>query len=71
MKRVKNQKNKPEEFSKGGKVKTPQKALGGFINGPQSGYPVSLDGGDPPRLSDTDVSMLLEKVMGEAFRRSS
>ena len=37
-------KNKPEEFSKGGKVKTPQKALGGFINGPQSGYPVSLDG---------------------------
>ena len=31
------------EFKKGGRL--PQRARGGFIQGPQSGYPVSLDGG--------------------------
>ena len=34
-----------EEMAKGGKVKLPQRAKGGWIKGPHSGYPVSLDGG--------------------------
>lgn len=54
-----------QQLARGGAIKLPQKAMGGWINGPQSGYPVSLDGGDRPRLSDTDVSMLLERAMGE------
>ena len=33
-----------EGFSKGGRV-VPQRAAGGWIHGPMSGYPVSMDGG--------------------------
>ena len=53
--------------SNGGAI--PQAAQGGWISGPQSGYPVSLDGGDQPRSSDMELSMLLERQMG-SFRRS-
>ena len=33
-------------FSEGGAMRVPQRAEGGWISGPQSGYPVSLDGGN-------------------------
>ena len=51
--------------SNGGAI--PQAAQGGWISGPQSGYPVSLDGGDQPRSSDMELSMLLERQMGKLF----
>ena len=58
-----------EQKSQGGKVKKlPQRSQGGFISGPQSGYKVSLDGGDPPRSSDMEGT-LLEGKWG-SFRRS-
>ena len=53
----------PDKKALGGVLK--KMAKGGWIDGPQSGYPVSMDGGDPPRLSDTDVNTLLEGVMGK------
>lgn len=33
-------------FAEGGAMRLPQRAGGGWIQGPQSGYPVSLDGGN-------------------------
>ena len=59
--------NKPEGFSKGGKVKVPQKASGGFINGPQSGYPVSLDGGRSTSFIGHGSEYVARKSDGGAF----
>ena len=59
--------NKPEGFSKGGKVKVPQKAMGGWINGPQSGYPVSLDGGRSTSFIGHGKEYVARKANGGAF----
>jgi len=59
--------NKPEGFAKGGKVKVPQKAMGGWINGPQSGYPVSLDGGRSTSFIGHGQEYVARKANGGAF----
>jgi len=60
--------NKPEGFSKGGKVNLlPQRAQGGFINGPQSGYPVSLDGGRSTSFIGHGREYVARKSNGGAF----
>ena len=59
--------NKPEGFSKGGKVKVPQRAQGGWINGPQSGYPVSLDGGRSTSFIGHGKEYVARKANGGAF----
>ncbi len=60
--------NKPEGFSKGGKVNLlPQRASGGFINGPQSGYPVSLDGGRSTSFIGHGREYVARKANGGAF----
>jgi len=60
--------NKPEGFSKGGKVNLlPQRASGGFINGPQSGYPVSLDGGRSTSFIGHGREYVARKSNGGAF----
>ena len=59
--------NKPEGFSKGGAVKVPQKAMGGWINGPQSGYPVSLDGGRSTSFIGHGREYVARKSNGGAF----
>jgi hypothetical protein len=59
--------NKPEGFSKGGAVKVPQKAMGGWINGPQSGYPVSMDGGRSTAFIGHGREYVARKSNGGAF----
>ena len=59
--------NKPEGFAKGGKVKVPQKSGGGWINGPQSGYPVSLDGGRSTSFIGHGKEYVARKANGGAF----
>ena len=60
--------NKPEGYSKGGKVNLPpQRASGGFINGPQSGYPVSLDGGRSTSFIGHGREYVARKSNGGAF----
>ena len=56
-----------QQLARGGKVKTPQKALGGFINGPQSGYPVSLDGGRSTAFIGHGREYVARKSDGGAF----
>ena len=57
-----------EEKAKGGSVKKlPQKANGGWINGPQSGYPVSLDGGRSTSFIGHGKEYVARKANGGAF----
>ena len=52
-------------FSRGGKVPSLKGfSQGGWINGPQSGYPVSLDGGRSTAFIGHDLSTSLERAMG-------
>lgn len=60
-------KGKPEGFAKGGAVKLPQKAMGGWINGPQSGYRVSLDGGRSTSFIGHGREYVARKSNGGAF----
>ena len=53
---------KPEEKAKGGKLK--QRAGGGFINGPQSGYPVSMDGGQSTAFIGHGLEYVAQKASG-------
>lgn len=60
--------NKPEGFSKGGAVKqVPQKSMGGWISGSQSGYPVSLDGGRSTSFIGHGTEYVARKSDGGAF----
>ena len=57
-----------EEKAKGGSVKKlPQRANGGWINGPQSGYPVSLDGGRSTSFIGHGKEYVARKANGGAF----
>jgi len=57
-----------EEFAQGGSVKNlPGRAQGGFINGPQSGYPVSLDGGRSTSFIGHGREYVARKSNGGAF----
>ena len=62
----------PPEFAKGGKINgknlvTPDFKRGGLISGPQSGYPVSLDGGHSTAFIGHGVEKVLRKSDGGAF----
>ena len=62
----------PPEFAKGGKIDgknlvTPDFKRGGLINGPQSGYPVSLDGGHTTAFIGHGTEKVLRKSDGGAF----
>jgi GH24 family phage-related lysozyme (muramidase) len=50
------------EFKKGGRL--PQRARGGFIQGPQSGYPVSLDGGRSTAFIGHGTEYVAQKANG-------
>tara|TARA_R100000005_G_scaffold94498_3_gene72702 strand:- start:5945 stop:8944 length:3000 start_codon:yes stop_codon:yes gene_type:complete len=52
----------PEEKAKGGKLK--QRAGGGFINGPMSGYPVSMDGGNSTSFIGHGLEYVAQKSSG-------
>ena len=52
----------PEEKAKGGKLKG--RARGGFINGPMSGYPVSLDGGRSTSFIGHGLEYVAQKASG-------
>ena len=52
----------PEEKAKGGKLK--QRASGGFINGPMSGYPVSMDGGNSTSFIGHGLEYVAQKSSG-------
>lgn len=54
--------NKEPEFKKGGRL--PQRARGGFIQGPQSGYPVSLDGGRSTAFIGHGTEYVAQKANG-------
>ncbi|AOO17005.1 hypothetical protein RW220110_013 [Cyanophage S-RIM12_RW_22_0110] len=63
-----NNKDGDEEFAQGGSVKNlPSRAQGGFINGPQSGYPVSLDGGRSTSFIGHGREYVARKSNGGAF----
>lgn len=51
-----------DEKAKGGKLK--QRAMGGFINGPQSGYPVSMDGGKSTSFIGHGLEYVAQKAAG-------
>ena len=53
------------QFEKGGKLA--EFAGGGWINGPQSGYPVSLDGGGEPDFIGHGSEYVARKGDGSAF----
>jgi len=60
--------DKTEEKSQGGKVKNvPSFAQGGWINGPQSGYGVSLDGGRSTSFIGHGTEYVARKSDGGAF----
>lgn len=52
-------------FAKGGLV--PERAKGGWISGPQSGYPVSLDGGKSTSFIGHGTEYVAQKASGGAF----
>ena len=54
-----------DKFAKGGKLA--QLAGGGWIHGPQSGYPVSLDGGGTPDFIGHGSEYVARKGDGSAF----
>ncbi|AIX45143.1 hypothetical protein Syn7803C31_11 [Synechococcus phage ACG-2014a] len=56
---------KPPEKAQGGIL--PQAASGGWINGPQSGYPVSLDGGRSTSFIGHGSEYVARKSNGGAF----
>ena len=56
-----------QQLARGGAVKLPQKAMGGWINGPQSGYPVSLDGGRSTSFIGHGREYVARKSNGGAF----
>ena len=57
-----------EEKSQGGALRSlPQAALGGWIHGPQSGYPVSLDGGRSTSFIGHGTEYVARKANGGAF----
>jgi len=58
----KDNKEKEPEFKKGGRL--PQRARGGFIQGPQSGYPVSLDGGRSTAFIGHGTEYVAQKANG-------
>jgi hypothetical protein len=63
-----NNRDGDEEFAQGGSVKNlPSRAQGGFINGPQSGYPVSLDGGRSTSFIGHGREYVARKSNGGAF----
>lgn len=53
-----------QEMAKGGKVRKALRAGGGFINGPQSGYPVSLDGGNSVSFIGHGLEYVAQKASG-------
>jgi hypothetical protein len=58
--------NQPEQKAKGGKVKK-KASGGGWINGPMSGYPVSLDGGKSTSFIGHGREYVARKAGGGAF----
>ena len=57
-----------EEKSQGGALRSlPQAALGGWIHGPQSGYPVSLDGGRSTSFIGHGTEYVARKEQWEPF----
>jgi len=57
-----------QQQARGGNVKQPPKrAQGGWINGPQSGYPVSLDGGRSTSFIGHGKEYVARKANGGAF----
>jgi hypothetical protein len=60
--------NRQEEKSQGGSVKNlPSRSQGGFIDGPQSGYKVSLDGGRSTSFIGHGREYVARKANGGAF----
>ena len=53
-----------QEMAKGGKVRKALRAKGGFISGPQSGYPVSLDGGNSVSFIGHGLEYVAQKASG-------
>ena len=53
-----------QQMAKGGKVRKALRAKGGFINGPQSGYPVSLDGGNSVSFIGHGLEYVAQKASG-------
>jgi len=49
------------------KDKPPERAMGGWIQGPQSGYPVSLDGGGSTAFIGHGLEYVAQKAKGGAF----
>lgn len=49
------------------KDKPPERAMGGWIQGPQSGYPVSLDGGGSTSFIGHGLEYVAQKAKGGAF----
>ena len=63
-----NDKEPKEQKSQGGSVKNlPSRAQGGYINGPQSGYKVSLDGGRSTSFIGHGSEYVARKSNGGAF----
>ena len=63
-----NDKEPTEQKSQGGSVKNlPSRSQGGFINGPQSGYKVSLDGGRSTSFIGHGSEYVARKANGGAF----
>jgi hypothetical protein len=63
-----NDKEPKEQKSQGGSVKNlPSRSQGGFINGPQSGYKVSLDGGRSTSFIGHGSEYVARKANGGAF----
>ncbi len=64
----KKSKDDPEKKSQGGLVQSlPSRSQGGYINGPQSGYPVSLDGGKSTSFIGHGREYVARKANGGAF----
>ena len=55
------------EFSRGGALKLPNRDQGGYIKGPKSGYPVSLDGGKSASFIGHGTEFVSKKKDGSAF----
>ena len=59
--------NKNNQKAIGGEVALPQMAAGGWISGPQAGYPVSLDGGKSTSFIGHGTEYVARKKSGGAF----
>ena len=59
--------NKNNQKAIGGEVALPQMAAGGWIQGPQTGYPVSLDGGRSTSFIGHGTEYVARKKSGGAF----